>query len=555
MSGTEPERWYEREPDRLAWELDEFERHGLTAEVSYDQDGRLVITTEVHFRGEPVQVSATYPHGYPYFPPNVVGAARLLDRHQDPVGLNYCLLEDPENDWHPSRSAGRLIGKNLRALLKDADAGAAAIRAGEADMAEPVSAQFHYDDEVVILVAEPFLAYELSATHGAMTLKRGPARVHILAEAEGIGTTDPALVEQYAAAGTEVAGRWVAVDGRPRPEDFPQSILEAIDAVDPTILGRLDRRLRQKKALPFVGTIVGLTFIEQGPTRDEQRRNWMFAEIQQKRGYEPGLRRFLLPAQALSRAERQRRIPELAGLDQAHVIVIGAGSLGAPVALELAKAGVGRLDLIDPDSYDLNNAVRHVLEIEHAGEPKVAATAAKCRALNPFVDANAHESTIGNSLGAHQLLSRLLTTATLVIDTTGAETVGRFVAERARAAGVPMIVSGLTAASYGADILLIQPDGPCFDCFTRAQDDNSMPSPPGGPRSAVTPIGCRHPAFAGAGFEVTELAAVTTRIAVRATAQTQYPPGDANWVVLNFRADPHYGDGRIDVHPDCGRHA
>lgn len=554
MSGTEPENWYEREPDRLAWELDEFERHGLTAELSYDEQGRLVITTKVAFRGEPAEVSATYPHGYPYFPPTVVGEARLLDRHQDPVGLNYCLLEDPENDWHPSRSAGQLIGKNLRALLKDADAGQAAIRAGEADMAEPVGAQFLYDDQVVILVAQRFLVNELSATHGAMTLRRGPARVRLLAEAEGIGAAEPAVVEQYAAGGTEIAGRWVAVEGRPRPEDFPQSILEAIDAVDSTILDRLERRLRHKKAMPFVTVLVGLTFIEQGPTRDEQRRNWMFAEIEQKRGYQPGLRRLLLPAQALSSVERQRRIPELGGLDQAQVVVIGAGSLGAPIALELAKAGVGRLDLIDPDSYDVNNAVRHVLETEHAGELKVEATAAKCRALNPFVDAHGHESAIGNSVAAHQLLDRLLTTATLLIDTTGAETVGRFVAERARAAGVPTIVSGLTAASYGADILLIRRDGPCFDCFTRAQDDKSLPTPRVGPRSAVTPIGCRHPAFAGAGFEATELAAVTARIAVRATALTQYPSSDANWVVLDFRGDPHYQEGHIEVHPDCGRH-
>jgi molybdopterin/thiamine biosynthesis adenylyltransferase len=554
VSGTEPEHWYEREPNRLAWELDEFERHGLTATVSHDNGGRLVITTSVHFRGEPTEVSATYPHGYPHFPPTVVGEARLLDRHQDPVGLNYCLLEDPDNDWHPTRSAGQLIGKNLRALLKDTEAGAAAIREGEADMAEPVGAQFLYDDQVVILVTDPFLVYELNATGGAMTLKRGPARVRILAKAEGIGPADPALVQQYAAGGADVAGRWVALDRRPRPEDFPQSILEAIDAVDPSILGRLERQLGRKKGLPFAAALVGLTFIEQGPTRDEERRNWMFAEIEQKRGYQPGFRRLLLPSQALSQVERQRRIPELAGLDQAHVVVIGAGSLGAPVALELVKAGVGRLDLIDPDRYDVNNAVRHVLATERAGELKADATAVECRNLNPFVDAHGHDARLGNSAEAHRLLDGLLTTATLLIDTTGAEIVGRFAAERACAVGVPAIISGLTAASYGADVLLIRPDGPCIDCFTRAQEDNSMPSPPVGPRSAVTPIGCRHPAFAGAGFEVTELAAVTARFAVRATELTQYPPSDSNWIVLNFRGDPHYHEGGIDVHPECGRH-
>ena len=380
MSGTEPEHWYEREPERLAWELDEFERHGLTAATSYDDEGRLVVKTQLRFRSAPAEIEARYPHGYPHFPPTVVGEARLLDRHQDPVGLNYCLLEDHENDWHPARSAGQLIGKNLRALLKDTEAGKAAIREGEADMAEPVGAQFLYDDQVVILVAEPFLVDDLGATRGAMALRRGPGHVRILADAEGIGTDEPELVEQYAPGGTEVAGRWVALDAPPRPEDFPQSVLQAINGRDPSILARLDRQLRRKKSLPFARALVGLTFIEQGPTRDEERRNWMFAEIEQKRGYEPGLRRLLLPAQALSQAERQRRIPELSGLDRAHVVVIGAGSLGAPVMLELAKAGFGRLDVIDPDRYDVNNAVRHPLATQRAGEVKAEATARRMSA-------------------------------------------------------------------------------------------------------------------------------------------------------------------------------
>lgn len=68
--------------------------------------------------------------------------AKLLDRHEDPFALNYCLLEDSQNDWHPFRSAGQLVGKNLRRLLADSAAGVEKITEGEANMAEPVSAQF-----------------------------------------------------------------------------------------------------------------------------------------------------------------------------------------------------------------------------------------------------------------------------------------------------------------------------------------------------------------------------------------------------------------------------
>lgn len=116
---------------------------------------------------------------------------------------------------------------------------------------------------------------------------------------------------------------------------------------------------------------------------------------------------------------------------------------------------------------------------------------------------------------------------------------------------MPLVVAGLTAASYGGDLFLVEPDGPCLECFSRAQADGRVADPPAGERSVETPIGCRHPAFAGAGFEATELAAQATRAAVRATRLSSYPETDSNWLVLNFRGEPHYQEGRLEPYSDC----
>lgn len=209
--------WYDREPERVTWELDEFARHSLPAEVGYDAAKRLLITTEVRFRGEAVEVKVTYPHGYPDFAPTVSGAALLLDRHQDPVGLTYCLLEDPNRDWHPSRSAGQLVGKNLRNLLKDTAAGQAAIRAGEAVMAEPESAFFPQANRAVVFVGAPFLTSAIGAASGTLTIRQGGSRVRVLVEAKGLGSLDKRLLDRYPAAGPERHGRWVSLwDDRAR---------------------------------------------------------------------------------------------------------------------------------------------------------------------------------------------------------------------------------------------------------------------------------------------------------------------------------------------------
>lgn len=104
------------------------------------------------------------------------------------------------------------------------------------------------------------------------------------------------------------------------------------------------------------------------------------------------------------------------------------------------------------------------------------------------------------------------------------------------------------------DLFVIVPGEACFNCFLRAQDEETIPRPPAGPRSAITPIGCRHPTFSGAGFEATELAAIVSRRAIQATKATSYPGSGCNWMILSFRGAPHFQEGRLDPVPECEIH-
>src|SRR5206468_10639955 len=106
---------------------------------------------------------------------------------------------------------------------------------------------------------------------------------------------------------------------------------------------------------------------------------------------------------------------------------------------------------------------------------------------------------------------RLISDVDAVVDTTGSLAVARVLARRCREHQRPLLVCGLTNASHGAEVLVVRPNGPCPDCFILAQQDGTIPEPPAGPRSRVTPIGCTSPAFSGAGFEATEAAAVVSR--------------------------------------------
>lgn len=62
-------------------------------------------------------------------------------------------------------------------------------------------------------------------------------------------------------------------------------------------------------------------------------------------------------------------------LASAHVVLVGAGSIGSAAARELAQYGVGRLSLVDPDRLAWHNVVRHTLPSRHVGRHKVEALA------------------------------------------------------------------------------------------------------------------------------------------------------------------------------------
>ena len=77
----------------------------------------------------------------------------------------------------------------------------------------------------------------------------------------------------------------------------------------------------------------------------------------------------------------------------AHVLVIGAGGLGSPVALYLATAGVGTVTIADGDTVDLTNLQRQIAHnLARVGEPKASSAAQTMQAINPDVRVHAlHE--------------------------------------------------------------------------------------------------------------------------------------------------------------------
>jgi molybdopterin/thiamine biosynthesis adenylyltransferase len=65
------------------------------------------------------------------------------------------------------------------------------------------------------------------------------------------------------------------------------------------------------------------------------------------------------------------------------IVLIGCGSVGAPIAQHLAMAGVGQLSLVDPGELSWPNVGRHPLGAEHVGDNKAEALAEKLQRSYP----------------------------------------------------------------------------------------------------------------------------------------------------------------------------
>ncbi|MCI6174207.1 MAG: HesA/MoeB/ThiF family protein [Clostridiales bacterium] len=85
-------------------------------------------------------------------------------------------------------------------------------------------------------------------------------------------------------------------------------------------------------------------------------------------------------------------------LMKGSVLIIGAGGLGAPAAMYLAAAGVGRIGIADADTVDLSNLQRQVIHTTaDLGKPKVESAAETMRAINPDVEVKTYREFISAS--------------------------------------------------------------------------------------------------------------------------------------------------------------
>ena len=176
----------------------------------------------------------------------------------------------------------------------------------------------------------------------------------------------------------------------------------------------------------------------------------------------------------LLRYSRQIMLPQLdiegqQKLLDSHVLIIGLGGLGSPVAMYLAAAGVGTLTLVDFDKVDLSNLQRQIAhQTASIGLPKVESAAQSLKTLNDEVDIR----TINQKLEGEDLLSAVRA-ADIVIDASDNFTT-RFAINEACAIENTPLVSGAAVRMEGQVSVFPHQvaDQACYNCLYSADHDD-----------------------------------------------------------------------------------
>jgi len=151
-----------------------------------------------------------------------------------------------------------------------------------------------------------------------------------------------------------------------------------------------------------------------------------------------------------------------AALAASSVTIIGCGALGAMQAEMLARAGVGKLRLIDRDFVEESNLHRQVMFEEqdaHERLPKAVAATNRIRRINSEIAVEFHVRDV-NYTNIEQLISG----SDLILDGTDNFETRYLINDAALKAGIPWIY-GAAVGAHGLQMTIRPQVTPCLRCL------------------------------------------------------------------------------------------
>lgn len=160
---------------------------------------------------------------------------------------------------------------------------------------------------------------------------------------------------------------------------------------------------------------------------------------------------------------RSKGLLETGALESKTVLIVGLGSFGSQISVELAKAGIGNYDLVDFDRVELSNISRHICGINELGRLKTKAVRDAILVKNPYANVRTHEIDINAELN---ILKDLVSKADIVLCLTDNNRSRFNVNEIAFSLNRTVIYGRAITRAEGGDIFILRGNNsPCYCCL------------------------------------------------------------------------------------------
>ena len=146
-------------------------------------------------------------------------------------------------------------------------------------------------------------------------------------------------------------------------------------------------------------------------------------------------------------------------LKLANVLIIGCGGIGCLSAELLARAGVGKITLMDADTVEVSNLQRQIAYVEHnVGFYKAEVLAQRLTQINPHIQVQAHTVKMDATNAA-----ALIAGQDLVLDGCDNFTTRYLVNQHCKAANVPLISA--SAIGFQGQLFMVEGESACYECL------------------------------------------------------------------------------------------
>lgn len=562
-------RWVQRFPGRLEYELAEFERRGLTFALDEAElaSGCVVLDGSIGADSDRVALRVVFPDAYPYFRPEVYARDLELPRHQNPYEKNLCLLETPTRAWNTSDTAAWLVAERVPHLLALLRAGGSVLARNEVAQGEPESFYIAREHGTAVLIPEEALRVPDDVAFGDVFFSFSEDRIGVavhllLRQVNGrtktgstpLARADEELQDRFA--GLKVEGRWVRLEHPPGRD--PDSYFAAAEEV---------HRGLGHPPWQHVGSdqiaILGVVFREevgQGVWED----GWLFAVRfrQTKPHRQAGA--YLTKGERFAAEDLFARTPRLRGIETRVAAVVGLGALGAPLVLELARAQIGELRILDHDLVEAGTIVRWPAGIPAIGSGKTAFLEGTIKHQYPRTSCHSFVHRLGTAVEAglrenrndFEVLEQMLDGADVVVDASAEIAIQHLLADIAAERALPQIYLSATEGAYGGVVARCLPgETGCWFCLQLAIEDESIVAPPHEPTGTTQPRGCGTPTFTGESFNLLPLVAQAARVTAAVLLGT-LPAGQDVFVMALRDGDdpapaPRWMTYPLEHHPRC----